>query len=250
MIIDTPKDTAPLRRLWQQAFGDPEEFLDIFFSVAYSPDRCRCLYEDGQLGAALYWFDVSCGGQSMAYLYAVATHPDFRGRGLCRRLMADTEAHLEALGYTGVLLVPEKPSLREMYAKMGYEEGTTVSEFSCGMGESPVALGSVTPEEYARLRRGLLPPGGVVQEGENLTFLAAQARLYAGEDFLIAAWQDGGVLHAMELLGNADAAPGILKALGFPRGIFRTPGKEQPFAMFKALREDAARPRYFGFAFD
>lgn len=239
-----------LLSLWKDIFGDHDGFWELFGETGFLPAHCRTVTLEGRLAAALYWFDVSCGGQSMAYLYAVATHPDFRGRGLCRRLMADTEAHLEALGYTGVLLVPEKPSLREMYARMGYEEGTTVSEFSCGMGESPVALGSVTPEEYARLRRKLLPPGGAVQEGENLTFLAAQARLYAGEDFLMAAWQNGGVLHAMELLGNADAAPGILKALGFPRGIFRTPGKELPFAMFKALREDAARPRYFGFAFD
>lgn len=239
-----------LLSLWKDIFGDHDGFWELFGETGFLPEHCRRITLDGRLAAALYWFDVSCGGQSMAYLYAVATHPDFRGRGLCRRLMADTESHLEALGYTGVLLVPEKPSLREMYARMGYEECTTVSEFSCGMGESPVALCSVTPEEYARLRRKLLPPGGVVQEGENLTFLAAQARLYAGEDFLMAAWQDGGVLHAMELLGNADAAPGILKTLGFTRGIFRTPGKETPFAMFKPLQENAAMPQYFGLAFD
>ena len=30
-----------LRELWKKAFGDTDEFLDLFFSTAYSPDRCR-----------------------------------------------------------------------------------------------------------------------------------------------------------------------------------------------------------------
>ena len=239
-----------LLALWKDIFGEHDGFWELFGETGFLPDHVRRLTVDDRLAAALYWFDVSCEGQKMAYLYAVATHPDFRGRGLCRRLMAETEAHLTANGYAGVLLVPEKPSLRQMYAKMGYQECTAVSEFSCGQGEAPAELRSVTPEAYARLRRKLLPPGGVVQEGENLRFLAAQARLYAGTGFTLAAWQDDGVLHAMELLGNTDAAPGILKALGFARGVFRTPGNAMSFSMFKALQKDAVRPQYFGFAFD
>lgn len=239
-----------LLSLWKGIFGDHHGFWELFGDTGFLPEHCRTITWEGRLAAALYWFDVSCEGQPMAYLYAVATHPDFRGRGLCRALMADTESHLKASGYTGVLLVPEKEGLRAMYAKMGYENCTTVSEFSCGAGDMPVLLRDAGPEEYAALRQKMLPTGGVVQEGENLTFLTAQAQLYAGEDFLLAAWQDGDTLHAMELLGNAGAASGILKALGFSRGEFRIPGEGKPFAMFKALTPEAVRPRYFGFAFD
>ena len=54
----------------------------------------------------------------------------------------------------------------------------------------------------------------------------------------------------MELLGNREAAPGILKTLGCIRGKFRTPGEEMPFAMFLPLKEDAPVPSYLGHAFD
>ena len=66
MIINAP-DSAQipaLRRLWQQAFGDSEQFLDIFFETAYSPDRCRCVIVDDQLAAALYWFDCGYQGEN------------------------------------------------------------------------------------------------------------------------------------------------------------------------------------------
>ena len=33
-------DIPALRRLWKQAFGDDDQLLDSFFSIAFSPDRC------------------------------------------------------------------------------------------------------------------------------------------------------------------------------------------------------------------
>ena len=239
-----------LRQLWKLAFGDTEAFLDGFFSTAYSPDRCRYLTVDGTVAAALYWFDCQCFDEKYAYLYAVATHPDFRGRGLCRKLMARTHKQLKEQGYAGCLLVPQEEGLRTFYGKMGYHNMGNVAEFTAVPGEKPAPLGEIVAEEYAALRRRYLPRGSVVQEGENLRFLARQARFYAGEDFLLAGNIEDGFLWAMELLGSAEAAPGILKALGCVRGRFRTPGEALPFAMFLPLQENAPAPQYFGHAFD
>lgn len=100
MRIDrpVPEQLPQLRQLWKVSFGDSEEFLDSFFSLAFAPERCRCVTEAGQLTAALYWFDCSCRGEKMAYLYAVATAEASRGQGLCRALMEDTHGHLRKLG--------------------------------------------------------------------------------------------------------------------------------------------------------
>ena len=57
MIIDNPTNTEPLRRLWKQAFGDTDSFLNSFFTFGFSPDRCRQITVDGNVAAALYWFD-------------------------------------------------------------------------------------------------------------------------------------------------------------------------------------------------
>lgn len=252
MVIDRPAPgmDAQLLPLWNRIFGEYDGFWKMFLETAWSPGRCRCILEDGSITAALCWFDCSCGGQKWAYLYAVMTHPEHRGQGLCRTLIEDTHAHLARLGYDGVLLVPAEASLRDMYRKMGYADCTSVSEFSCTAGKDAIPLHTVSPEEYAEARRQYLPHGGVLQEGENLTFLAAQAELLAGNGVLLAAWREDKTLHVMELLGDQSAAPGIVKALGCEQGEFRTPGKDIPFAMGKKLQEKAIFPIYFGFAFD
>ena len=242
-------ETEPLRILWRLAFGDPTEWIDCFFSTAYAPERCRFLTSAGRVTAALYWLDGFCGGQKLAYLYAIATHPDFRGRGLCRTLMADTHTLLAQQGYSGTLLLPAGEGLRQMYRKMGYETCCHISEFSC-TAAAPVPLRPVDASEYAHLRRSFLPRHGVLQEGEALAFLSTFAQTYAGKDFLLAAVSDETGFHGLELLGNQDAAPGILAALGHAEGIFRVPGNDLPFAMFRPLTPDAEAPEYFGLAVD
>ena len=62
--------------------------------------------------------------------------------------------------------------------------------------------------------------------------------------------EENGKLTVSELLGDAAAAPGILAALGYPEGKFRTPSKEQPFAMYYPLTDKPAAPQYLGLALD
>lgn len=239
-----------MRKLWQDAFGDTDAFLDSFYSTAYAPDRCLGIFIGGELAAALYWIDCQVQDQRLAYIYAVVTAPVHRGNGLCRKLMADTHELLQSRGYSGAILVPQKESLRQMYAGMGYQNVGGLTRFSCDAGTLPLPLRAVGPKEFAALRRSLLPENAVIQEGAGLDFLAQQLQFYAGEDILLAAYTENDMLHGIELLGSPDSAPGILKTLSIPHGTFRTPGSTQPFAMFHPLAEDVVCPKYFGFAFD
>ena len=236
------------RQLWKEAFGDTDEFLDLFSSTAYAPERCRTITVDGNLAAALYWFDCEYDGKKIAYIYAVATAKAYRGRGLCHRLMTQTHRHLQDNGYVGAILVPGSKSLFDMYAGMGYKTCSYVSEIVC-KAEGSVACREIDQAEYAELRRQFLPYGGVVQEGANLDFLEKQARFFAGHDFLLAAQVNEQKLKGLELLGDQSTASAIVSVLGCVSGTFRIPGKEQPFAMYYPLQDDTM-PTYFGFAFD
>ena len=251
MIIKQPiqEEIPQLRQLWKKAFGDTDAFLDIFFSAAFAPERCRCALVEGVVAAALYWFSCESNGQPVAYIYAVATAEEFRGQGLCRQLMADTHRHLKDLGYAGAVLVPGDAGLRKMYGTMGYEDMTTNKKFSCLAGEA-VHLEEIGAEQYAALRWELLPANSVVQEGENLRFLEGIARFYRGEECLLCAVKDGDKLTVPEILGNAAAAPGIVATLDCEYGTFTAPGEEEPFAMGIAFAPDFQKPRYFAFAFD
>lgn len=247
MKIDrpTPDQQPQLARLWQLAFGDSDAFLDGFFATGFAGDRCRCVTVGGHVAAALYWFDGTCENQKIAYLYAVATHPDYRHRGLCRILLADTHRLLKQTGYAAALLVPGDEGLRRMYGQFGYKNIGGRREFSCRAATEPGPIRKIGWEEYARLRRTFLPAGGVLQEGPCLSYLATFANAYAGPDFLLVAAPRGPALHGMELLGRESAAPGILRALGFDSGTFAVPG-ETPFAMYLPLTHNAPTPAYFG----
>ena len=251
MIINEPQftDLPHLRNLWMEAFEDSKEFWFYFIHKAKPLRCCRCVWEGQTLAAALYWFDCTWEGKKLAYLYGVATAAAFRGRGLCRALMENTHAHLKELGYDGCILVPGGPELFEMYRKMGYSTCTCVREFTCTSGEA-ISVRPLTAEEYTLLRRQFLPAGGVLQEGKTIDLLESQCKFYAGEHFLALCSADKQTLIVSELLGDANAAPGLLGALGYTQGKFRVPGEEKPFAMYHPLTDDTSAPSYFGLAMD
>lgn len=252
MTVDYPTggEITGLRKLWKEAFGDSDVFLDGFFAHGFSPRRCRCITENGAVLAALYWFEATCGESRFAYLYAIATAASHRGQGLFSALMADTKEVLKELGFDGILLVPENEALSRMYEKFGFESCTTVDTFSAVAGAGAASFREIGAEEFARLRRQLLPQNAAIQEGETLSFLSSQYRFWAGADFLAVGQIYDGKLVCMEHLGNRMAAPGLLRALETVEGIFRTPGKQQPFAWFLPLHTGCVRPEYFGLALD
>ena len=253
MNISTPSahHIPALRRLWAEAFGDSEEFLDTFFSTAFHPKRCRIALKDDTPVASLYWFDCSMQNQAYAYLYAIATDSSMRHRGICHKLMEDTHRILASLGYNGVILVPGSPALFDFYKTLGFETTCFIKEFSCEAATHKIPVKRISKEEFKNLRRIYLPTQGILQEGANLDFLEKQASFYAGENFLLTARVEKGTLLGLELLGDASVAPALVHSLGFQKGVFHTPGEENPFAMYYSLADsDGTSPAYFGFAFD
>ena len=82
-----PADIPAQRQLWQLAFGDDGAYVDNFYTAYYRPERVLVLEEAGAVRAMTAWFDTAFvvpgrGEFRAAYLYAVATHPEWRGRGL------------------------------------------------------------------------------------------------------------------------------------------------------------------------
>ena len=252
MTFDYPReDHVPqLRSLWKQAFGDSEAFLDIFFSAAFSPRRCRYAAEDARIAAALYWFDIRWDDLPCAYIYGVATDPQYRGRGICRELMEDTARILRSRGYGAALLVPQNAGLWAMYGKMGYLPATCLNEFHCAASDHPIPAREITAAEYAASRSSLLPAGSVTQEGENMTFLARISRFYQGDGFLATVSREPEHLRILEYLGDPGGTAPLVAFLGHREATVRTPGQGKPFSMYRPLSEGCTCPSYFGFCFD
>lgn len=242
-------DMGALKALWQEAFGDPEDFTELFFRTGFSSDRYMYLEKDRQLAGALYWFDCLWHGKKLAYIYGVAVAKQFRGQGLSRQLMEITHKHLRESGYYGAVLVPAGVGLFSMYEKLGYR-GFCPVEKRTVLPSTPVAVEQLDVEQYTALRRQSLPENGVLQEGATLNFLAGYNRLYSGQNCLLAAAQEEDTLYIQEFLGDAGALPGVVAALGAKSAKVRLPGGSKLFAMYLGFTEECQIPSYFGIALD
>ena len=225
-------NTDGLKQLWKTVFGDTDTFIDTFFQVAFSPDRCRYVEDSGKAICALYWLDCACDSGKLAYIYAVATHPDHRGKGLASQLLNDTHTHLKAQGYAGAVLKPAN-GLFPFYERLGYVTSGYIHRFSAEEGSTPVCIKELSPKEYGLLRRSYLPKNGIIQEGITLDFLHTFAKFYAASDALICVCRDEPII--FEYLGNPDSAPGILAALTIKSAELPTVGSDIAYAMFRPL---------------
>lgn len=243
------EEIPALRGLWREAFDESEGFLDLFFSVAFAPNRCLVAAEEGRISAMLYWFDCVLDGSPAAYLYGVAAAKDCRGRGLATALMEAAHRRLKGAGYGAAILVPAEQTLFRFYARRGYETLGYLSQRRMEAAQAPVPAREIGPGEYAALRRALLPEHAVIQEKENLALLAGYARFLAGEGWC-AVYVPGETPLVAEFLGDQKQAPGLLAALGVPAATVRGPGDDRPFAMAHTLAGQACQKLYFAFAFD
>lgn len=231
-----------LKQLWKTVFGDPNAFIDAFFQIAFSPDRCRYYVRNGQIISALYWLDCTQGDRKFAYIYAVATDPAYRGQGLASRLLLETHQILKQQGYSGAVLKPAK-GLFPFYKRLGYRTSCYVNSFTAKAGVSAARIHPLTSEKYAAMRRELLPENAVLQEGVTLDFLNVFAGFYA---------VDGGVFclsreerEIIEYLGDSNLIPAVLSALSLESAKVTMPGGDLPFVMYYPL-DNAPAPGYLG----
>lgn len=256
LTLPQKRHIPSMRSLWKEAFGDGDAFLDIFFDTAFAPKRCRVAAVGDEVLGALYIFDCLYQNKKIAYIYAVATRKSARGQGICGKLMDDTHSYLRDNGYAGAILVPSEPSLFGFYEKLGYSTCSAIGEFCAEASENPACVEKIEKWEYASKRRQFLPQNSVLQEDVSVDFLATYASFYKGRDFLLAAYKNGSCLRGIELFGDPQSAPAILRALDCEKGSFRTPPglaenvAVRPFAMYICLDKKTPSPEYFGLAFD
>lgn len=273
-----PEDVPRQRELWALAFGDSGPYVDNFYENYYRPHRVLVLEEDGRVQAMTAWFDtefVLPGGERYraGYLYAVATHPDCRGRGFAGRLLAYADGYLKEQGCQAVTTVPAQPSLHRFFGANGFRECFTHSQYhqTVFRQDALPAPEPLSPEEYGRRRELLLAHlPHIAYPADALAYQAGCCRisgggLYAlslpgGPALLCAEGMEDGTLLVKELLTGENApdqaAKSLKTALPAFGGWYRTIGKMTKFGMLKWLdREleenwDWSETAYMGLGFD
>lgn len=163
--VSVPEDIPAQRELWALCFGDDGAYVDNFYRTYYRPQRMLVLEDGGKVRAMTAWFDTQFvlpgrGSVRAAYLYAVGTHPQCRGRGLAGELLAWADGHFRELGVEAVTTVPAQPSLHQFFAANGFGECFRLFEGQLSPSELPAAgaplLRPASPAEYGRVRESLL----------------------------------------------------------------------------------------------
>ena len=96
MIIrrSTPDDIPLLQQLWQTVFGDPPAFTGRFYET-FGADCALVAESDGEIVSMIHTLPTALSQNGLytfgTYLYALATAPDHRGKGIASRLLRTAE---------------------------------------------------------------------------------------------------------------------------------------------------------------
>lgn len=167
--IAKQSDMPGILSLWEEAFGDTPEAVMVFFA-AFPHCRSYVAEEDEKILSMVHAIPQTLSPDYPAvYLYAVATDKAFRGKGICRNLMAFAEADLKKQGFIACVLTPASDTLFHYYKNLGYETAffRHATPFSGGI---PISL-----EEYAAKREALLTLPHMIYDE---TFLQYAKNLY------------------------------------------------------------------------
>lgn len=170
-------DVPALKALWALCFGDEASYIDRFFEDLFLPEH-MVVCDNGAAPVSMVAFlpctlRTPAGDFPCAYLYAMATHPQYQGRGLGQQLLRFAYDYArERRGWVGLTLVPANEGLFRFYAKTDYQTAFSYQSVSW-TGQTParpIAVSPISPEEYRRLRELLL--AGRVHLDHSLPFLA------------------------------------------------------------------------------
>ena len=239
-----PGDLPQLKALWALGFGDTEQEIEAFFAISYPTATGFCAEEDRKVIAAAYalpqevaWGEKNCRS---AYLYAVTTHPDFRRRGICAKLLAYAEKELKKRYFDCLTLVTATDALRAYCQTLGFVSQNAAFFDEGGAPEARGVCEVLTPAEYAGLRETVLYDLPHVRYGlSDLRYQASMSgfyRLELGSHFVCA-------------LPDCSVLPALLKQLPAKRCRVRTVGGSTPFAMCKWLSDARMPDVYLAFDF-
>lgn len=265
-IVAQREHLPALTALWQTCFGDTREDVTAFYDALFDKITVFAAVEDGKsvstlcaLPAAL----VDAEGESRltAYLYAVCTAPEQRGKGLCGALLVFAHKTLAAEGFSYAALVPSSEELFDFYRKFGYQTAFFNRTVSVPAQKTNAKIRRIDADAYRNLREMQLYGDFLDYDPALLSWQASVSEASGAGLYRIetadtvccaAAEKRGETLCIKELLPDCpDAASALAAALRCKTAVYRTDGAERPFGMLRSLgREKLPEAAYLGLAFD
>ena len=189
------RDIPALKALWKLVFVDTDELIDAFFELLFPDCRTAVVEEDGGIVAAAYAVAL----ENARYVYAVATHPDYRGKGYGEAVTCAAAAGESADLY------PAAEGLRGWYARRMSAESVSMAPR-----RAAVPLREIDAETYHRAREALLRgiPHAVYTPA-FLRFFSLFGRFHETAGGICAVDNDGNVKEALPGMETAPFHMGL-----------------------------------------
>jgi len=186
----TYNDIPALMQIRKICFGEEEDYSAFYFATRFTENNTLVYIEQNTPVASLTLLDaevLTADGQvfPVAYIYSVATLPEWRCRGLAAALSNCADKHLQAQGVAASLLVPSTVPLFDYYAKLGYETKFFIEKnevVAMGNKIDMIELWEISAGEYFRLRKEAYSAGGYYVQWDEaaLNFAIEDCRLSGG----------------------------------------------------------------------
>lgn len=178
-------DIESLKQIWNLCFHDDEAYIDFFYTNKFKPEQTVLLLENNVIAAMLTMLPLSLstpnlGTFNLRMLYAIATHPDYQGRGLASKLINYCNDLLKEEKVNMSVLVPASKDLFGFYYKLGYINGFYIRESILSLEQikgfqnnttDDCSIAPIDANEYNMLRNNILKDRANIQyPDEDITY--------------------------------------------------------------------------------
>lgn len=260
-ITPSPAYLTQLHTLWKDVFGDEDGYIDLFFAHAFPESHPFAVIEQGEIRSVLYLLDcrLQAGKRQYNgyYLYAAATKPPYRGKGLMRSLIEEAKSYMHESNKDFIVLVPASEPLYGYYEKFGF--ATKLYRWAGTL----QGTGQAVPDPITNAHYASLPCGDLdrfLWTDDNLRYALACLSFYDTQAYLnksAAFLFDGKLVREVVAESAWRAQFDLIAAL--PRGEYipvyapwALPGfQKQPYGMlYTADSALLSRSYYMNFALD
>lgn len=113
-----------MSQLWKDTFRDSDQYVSLVFDNYFDPELVAYEESEGRVVAALlgvpYEFGNAENRLKGLYLCGLATHPEFRGRGLMTKLLDEINSKAAERDFAFTFLIPSDEGLRKFYHDRSY----------------------------------------------------------------------------------------------------------------------------------
>ncbi len=182
VFADRTRDGGQIQTIWQTCFGDDESYVRFYLEHRMTEDNMLVIWQDGKIVSMASFLPVQYfldgDYRDARYVYAVATLPAYRKKGLAGRILAFAQQKYRM----PLLLAPAEEPLMRYYEKQGFRRA-----FSASMPEVSDAGEEVSAMELA----------AAMEPVDAQTYVQLRDDRYQGEGYV--RWDETAVQYAIGL---------------------------------------------------